>query len=160
MLSCFQDQCTNPNAEILQKLNKIPYKRCARDKPDDRTATSRRERCQSLYDRLKPVSRLDFLHPFSPGERRKRGALLLYTEQNYHVVRTRWGVFRLDEGAYRDFLAGKLWISWDPSRPSAPGSQTVKPDETDIWLYHRKRSHCAKEQSRMPMSISGHGFRA
>lgn len=30
----------------------ITYKRCARDKPDDRTATSQRERCQSLYDRM------------------------------------------------------------------------------------------------------------
>ena len=40
------------------------YKRCARDKPDDRTATSQRERCQSLYDRFIPVPRLVFLRLF------------------------------------------------------------------------------------------------
>ena len=28
-----------------------------------------------------------------------------------YVVKTQWGVFSLDEGSYRDYLAGKLWIS-------------------------------------------------
>ena len=28
-----------------------------------------------------------------------------------YVVKTRWGVFSLDEGSYQDYLAGKLWIS-------------------------------------------------
>ena len=27
-----------------------------------------------------------------------------------YVVKTQWGVFSLDEGSYRDYLAGKLWI--------------------------------------------------
>ena len=36
-------------------------------------------------------------------------------------VQTRWGWFRLDEGAYRDYLAGRLWICWEPGKPqSAP----------------------------------------
>ncbi|MBR5093515.1 MAG: hypothetical protein IK095_00335 [Oscillospiraceae bacterium] len=30
------------------------------------------------------------------------------------MVHTHWGWFRLDEGAYRDHLAGKLWIDWKP----------------------------------------------
>ena len=28
-----------------------------------------------------------------------------------YVVKTRWGVFSLDEASYQDYLAGKLWIS-------------------------------------------------
>ena len=35
-----------------------------------------------------------------------------------YVVETRWGVFSLDEASYRDYLAGKLWISWNPGIPT------------------------------------------
>lgn len=38
-----------------------------------------------------------------------------------YVVTTHWGTFSLDEGAYQDHLAGKLWISWQP------GKNEVKP---------------------------------
>ena len=31
-----------------------------------------------------------------------------------YVVTTHWGIFSLDEGAYQDYLAGKLWICWAP----------------------------------------------
>lgn len=31
-----------------------------------------------------------------------------------YEVTTHWGHFSLDEGAYQDYLAGKLWISWKP----------------------------------------------
>ena len=31
-----------------------------------------------------------------------------------YEVHTHWGWFRLDEGAYLDYLAGKLWITWVP----------------------------------------------
>ena len=34
-----------------------------------------------------------------------------------YEVQTYWGWFRLDEGAYQDYLAGKLWITWVPGRP-------------------------------------------
>lgn len=34
-----------------------------------------------------------------------------------YVVTTHWGTFSLDEGAYQDYLAGKLWISWTPGKP-------------------------------------------
>ena len=37
-----------------------------------------------------------------------------------YEVKTHWGLFRLDEGAYRDYLQGKLWISWNPSKPQQP----------------------------------------
>ena len=40
-----------------------------------------------------------------------------------YTVRTHWGCFSLDEGAYQDYLAGKLWISWQPEETvvRAPG---------------------------------------
>ena len=34
-----------------------------------------------------------------------------------YEVHTYWGWFRLDEGAYQDYLAGKLWITWVPGKP-------------------------------------------
>ena len=33
-----------------------------------------------------------------------------------YEVHTYWGWFRLDEGAYQDYLAGKLWITWVPGK--------------------------------------------
>ncbi len=33
-----------------------------------------------------------------------------------YVVTTHWGTFSLDEGAYQDYLAGRLWISWAPGK--------------------------------------------
>ena len=36
-----------------------------------------------------------------------------------YVVTTHWGTFSLDEGAYHDYLAGRLWISWTPGKPTA-----------------------------------------
>ena len=43
--------------------------------------------------------------------------------EEYYEVHTHWGWFRLDEGAYRDYLDGKLWISW------APGNRTLPKEE-------------------------------
>ena len=105
------DQCTD------LKTKQKPYKSCARDKPDDRTATSRRERCQSLYDRIIPVPRLVFLRLFfrEQGEMR-----CIFIHGEYYEVHTHWGWFRLDEGAYRDYLAGKLWITWHPGEHPSP----------------------------------------
>lgn len=34
-----------------------------------------------------------------------------------YIVTTRWGTFSLDEGAYQDYLAGNLWICWEPGKP-------------------------------------------
>ena len=41
-----------------------------------------------------------------------------------YKVHTHWGCFSLDEASYRDYLAGKLWISWKPGNPDTP-----KPDD-------------------------------
>ena len=38
----------------------------------------------------------------------------------WYEVCTHWGWFRLDDGAYRDYLEGKLWITWKPGRPQQP----------------------------------------
>jgi hypothetical protein len=43
-----------------------------------------------------------------------------------YVVKTHWGTFSLDEASYRDYLAGKLWISWTPGKPKTP---TRSPDD-------------------------------
>lgn len=36
-----------------------------------------------------------------------------------YAVKTHWGTFSLDEGAYQDYLAGKLWITWKPGTAEA-----------------------------------------
>lgn len=47
-----------------------------------------------------------------------------------YTVKTRYGVFSLDEGSYRDYLAGKLWINWPPERdPNQPVRQEPFPDD-------------------------------
>ena len=45
-----------------------------------------------------------------------------------YVVTTHWGTFSLDEGAYQDYLAGKLWISW------TPGKQETTQQSVDMHL--------------------------
>ena len=42
----------------------------------------------------------------------------------WYEVKTHWGWFRLDEGAYRDYLEGKLWITWKPGK-AAPEKQEI-----------------------------------
>ena len=41
-----------------------------------------------------------------------------------YVVTTHWGTFSLDEGSYRDYLAGNLWIGWNPGK-SQQAKQTT-----------------------------------
>ena len=41
-----------------------------------------------------------------------------------YVVTTHWGTFSLDEGSYRDYLAGKLWICWTPGKPNQQQTTT------------------------------------
>lgn len=47
-------------------------------------------------------------------------------EESYEV-KTHWGWFRLDEGAYRDYLAGKLWINSSPSGARQQPSNSATP---------------------------------
>ena len=43
--------------------------------------------------------------------------------EEFYEVHTYWGWFRLDEGAYRDYLDEKLWITWVPGKPNSPAIQ-------------------------------------
>ncbi len=42
-----------------------------------------------------------------------------------YKVHTKYGWFSLDEGAYQDYLAGKLWITWPPEK----GDEKPKADQ-------------------------------
>ena len=44
-----------------------------------------------------------------------------------YTVRTKYGVFSLDEASYHDYLAGKLWINWPPEHSSKPDAETAAP---------------------------------
>lgn len=59
-----------------------------------------------------------------------------------YVVETRWGVFSLDEAAYRDYLAGKLWISWNPGVPESKPADAgdTPPDVSDRAITLRNQA--------------------
>ena len=60
-----------------------------------------------------------------------------------YVVTTHWGTFSLDEGSYRDYLAGDLWISWNPGK-SQQAKQTTNgyapPNVTDRAIALRDQA--------------------
>lgn len=65
--------------------------------------------------------------------------------EEFYDVHTHWGWFRLDEGAYRDYLAGKLWITWVPGKPNSPeiqgqDAQALPPDVTEAAVRLRDAS--------------------
>ena len=59
-----------------------------------------------------------------------------------YVVTTHWGTFSLDEGAYQDYLAGKLWICWTPGKPEQQRSPTdhVPVNVTDQAIALREQA--------------------
>lgn len=59
-----------------------------------------------------------------------------------YEVTTHWGTFSLDEGAYQDYLAGRLWISWNPGKPeqSQTVSDCVPPNVTDRAISLRDQA--------------------
>lgn len=50
-------------------------------------------------------------------------------KEEKHQVQTHWGSFLLDEGAYRDYLLGKLWITWVPGRQELAAESASAPFE-------------------------------
>ncbi len=83
----------------------------------------------------------------------------IFINEEYYEVHTPWGWFRLDEGAYRDYLAGKLWIAWSPGKANAPGpideaAQALPPDVTEEAVRLRdaaaKRDVCLFLRERFP----------
>lgn len=72
-------------------------------------------------------------------------------EESYEV-KTHWGWFRLDEGAYRDYLQNKLWITWRPQSMSLPpnggeptAEQALPPSVTEEAV--RLRDEAAKQDA-------------
>ena len=61
-----------------------------------------------------------------------------------YVVQTRYGTFSLDEGSYRDYLAGKSWINWPPQKSAGAVArqEEMPPDVSDEAL--RLRESAAK----------------
>ena len=60
-----------------------------------------------------------------------------------YVVTTHWGTFSLDEASYQDYLAGKLWISWVPGKPSQPRQEAngiVPPNVTEQAVAFRDQA--------------------
>lgn len=59
-----------------------------------------------------------------------------------YVVTTHWGTFSLDEGAYQDYLAGRLWISWNPGKSEQPQSVSghIPPNVTDQAITLRDQA--------------------
>ena len=62
-----------------------------------------------------------------------------------YEVHTYWGWFRLDRGAYQDYLAGKLWISWVPASAKwqvaeSPSLPTIPPDLSQEAIQMRERA--------------------
>lgn len=45
-----------------------------------------------------------------------------------YEVRTHWGWFKLDRGAYEDYLAGRLWITWISGKSKEQAAEHQKED--------------------------------
>ena len=70
--------------------------------------------------------------------------------EEYFDVKTYWGWFRLDRGAYEDYLAGKLWITWVPGnrRQQMSTVQAAAPLPPDVTAEAiRLRDIAAKQGS-------------
>lgn len=64
-------------------------------------------------------------------------------EERYEV-HTYWGWFRLDRGAYQDYLAGRLWITWVPGKRSqqhtVAHAEVLPPNVTEAAIRLRDQS--------------------
>ena len=60
-----------------------------------------------------------------------------------YKVQTQYGWFSLDEGAYKDYLAGKLWITWPPacSSEKAAKPEEIPPEVSKDALRLRDAAH-------------------
>lgn len=60
-----------------------------------------------------------------------------------YVVTTHWGTFSLDEASYQDYLAGRLWISWNPGKQeqsTPPSTGYIPPNVTDQAIALREKA--------------------
>ena len=68
-------------------------------------------------------SRDEYFCAYFSGELTEKESKCMKNGARY-VVTTHWGTFSLDEGAYQDYLAGKLWICWTPGKSTQPQNTT------------------------------------
>ena len=54
---------------------------------------------------------------------------VLHMSEKYYEVETRWGHFRLDEGAYQDYLNNSLWITWTPPWVEGPCHKILESED-------------------------------
>lgn len=59
-----------------------------------------------------------------------------------YEVETQYGWFSLDEGAYQNYLAGKLWISWSPQKQQTQAvvAGQAPPNVSEEALQLRERA--------------------
>ena len=82
--------------------------------------------------------KLDFLRLFF-WEYREMRCFFMREKTRYEVC-TRWGCFSLDEASYQDYLAGKLWISWEPGKRSAPVAEQICRNASERAVQLRKEA--------------------
>ena len=78
-------------------------------------------------------SRDEYFCAYFSGELTEKGSKSMENGARY-VVTTHWGTFSLDEASYQDYLAGNLWICWNPGKPTQPQHTTsgyIPPNITD-----------------------------
>ena len=88
------------------------------------------------------LSRDGYFCAYFSGETTKKESKMMKNGARY-IVETRWGVFSLDEGAYKDYLAGKLWITWEPGKKNGggkPAGDYMPPDISDKAVQLREQA--------------------
>ena len=77
-----------------------------------------------------------------------------------YEVNTYWGWFRLDEGAYRDYLAGRLWICRTPGGRRTPApAETLPADVSDEAKRLCERAGREGAAAVLASLCGGDGFR-
>lgn len=83
-------------------------------------------------------------------------------KEEWFIVQTDWGCFRLDRASYADYLAGRLWISGKPAARPAPDPAASAPPELSAeavqmreaaarkGAYELLREFCPGEQVPIP----------
>lgn len=87
-------------------------------------------------------SRDEYFCAYFSGELTEKESKSMKNGARY-VVTTHWGTFSLDEGAYQDYLAGKLWICWTPGKSTQPQNTTsgyIPPNVTDRAVSLREQA--------------------
>ena len=88
------------------------------------------------------LSRDGYFCAYFSGETTKKESKSMKNGARY-VVTTHWGTFSLDEASYQDYLAGRLWISWNPSKQEQSkltSTGYIPPNVTDQAIALREKA--------------------